>query len=727
MMYRVLSFALAASVWLCGCQGPGGEPGTGQVVLPSGDKVLSSFVFDPADNPGLAREVRAEIAGSSVTAILPPATAVHALVPRLTHTGVSVSPDSAVPQDFTQPVAYTVVAADGSSAQYRVVVVVEASSTLTEPPVITPPPPAARSATRVITAFSLAGVSAHIEGDSIQLSLPAGTDLNALTPQLSWQGASISPDERAAQSFSEPVTYTVTAQDGSTRSYVVSVTLLPSATKDITRFSIAGVLGDIAGDEIRLTVPFGTRISFITPKLEHNGVSISPVVGTLSDFTKPVVFTVTAEDGSQRQYTVRVEVASNLAKEITHFTVFGIDALISDSTIELTLPYGTSPESLSPVITLSGGTVEPESGVERDFTQPVEYTVTGQDGTTHMYTAVVVIAPSNANHISAFQVPGAAAIVSGDNIKLWLPYGADASALMPTVVHAGVSVQPQSGVTQDFTQPVVYTVVAADGGKRSYTVTTSWGETSGRGIVRFSALGCEALIRGDEIALTLPNGANLTALSPEILHYGARLTPGSGLAQNFSVPVKYNLLELDGQLHAYTVRAQRAASSDTTLVGVSVLGYRARIVGDQVSVDLPYGTALNALAPSVTHLGARVSPVSGTTRDLTHSVVYTVIAADGGRHDYTLSARAAASDEKRLTDFALLGVPGSIAGDQVAITLPAGTDARALRPTFVQHNGASLQPPAAQIRDFTQPVGYTVTAADGSSAEYVVRVTVEEP
>lgn len=724
MMYRVLSFALAASLGLFACETTSGEPKAAEVIVPSAEKALTAFGFDPADNPGLARAASAELDAERVSVTLPPTTDVRALVPRITHTGVSVRPEDGVAQDFRQPVQYVVTAADGSSAQYTVTVVVEAAAMVDEP--VTMMPPAAALASRhELTAFALAGVPAQIEGDVIQVSLPAGTDLSALVPAISFEGVSISPDPHAAQSFSAPVTYTILGEDGSSRSYVVNVRLLPSSQKDITRFSIAGVNAEIAGSEIRLTVPFDTRLAGITPKVEHDGVAISPAPGALSDFTQPVAFTVTAQDGSQKQFTVRVQLALNLAKEITHFKVFGIDSVISEHTVALTLPYGTSAESLSPMITLSGGMVEPESGVAQDFTQPIEYTVTAQDGSTHAYTVMVTIAPSNANQITVFQVPGAAAILSGDSIKLSLPYGADASALTPSISHAGASVQPASGVAQDFRTPVVYTVTAADGSQRSYTASASWPETSGHGIVRFTVLGVDAAISGDDIALTLPSGASPYALSPEIVHYGARLTPGSGVSQNFSSALKYNLLELDGRMHTYTVHAQRAADSDTTLVGVSVLGRKAHVSGNTATLELSYGSALNALAPTLTHLGARVSPVSGTTRDLTHDVLYTVIASDGTRRDYTLSVRAAASDDKRLTDLALLGVPASISGDQVTLTLPAGTDLRALRPSFLQHNGISLQPSAADVRDFTQPVTYTVTAADGSTADYTVHVTTD--
>jgi lysophospholipase L1-like esterase len=50
------------------------------------------------------------------------------------------------------------------------------------------------------------------------------------------------------------------------------------------------------------------------------------------------------------------------------------------------------------------------------------------------------------------------------------PYGADVTGLTPTIVHSGSRVTPASGMTRDFSRPVVYTVTAADGTTQGYSV-----------------------------------------------------------------------------------------------------------------------------------------------------------------------------------------------------------------------------------------------------------------
>jgi hypothetical protein len=69
----------------------------------------------------------------------------------------------------------------------------------------------------------------------------------------------------------------------------------------------------------------------------------------------------------------------------------------TDHTISFTLPAGTVVTALAPLITLSDkAVVVPASGVERDFTDPVTYTVTAENGSEQVYTVTVVVMGSPA-------------------------------------------------------------------------------------------------------------------------------------------------------------------------------------------------------------------------------------------------------------------------------------------------------------------------------------------
>ncbi len=76
-------------------------------------------------------------------------------------------------------------------------------------------------------------------------------------------------------------------------------------------------------------------------------------------------------------------------------------------TVAIEVANGTNVTTLSPTITVSKrATISPASGASTNFTAPVEYTVTAQDGTTQKYTVTVTIAPSADATLSAFTISG---------------------------------------------------------------------------------------------------------------------------------------------------------------------------------------------------------------------------------------------------------------------------------------------------------------------------------
>ena len=94
----------------------------------------------------------------------------------------------------------------------------------------------AESSEKDIISFSIDGNEGIIAEDTkeISVTMPGDTDLQALIPEIVISDyATISPDLEEAVDFTNPVTYVVTAEDGSTQEYVVTVTLLP-----ITSFSL---------------------------------------------------------------------------------------------------------------------------------------------------------------------------------------------------------------------------------------------------------------------------------------------------------------------------------------------------------------------------------------------------------------------------------------------------------------------------------------------------------
>jgi hypothetical protein len=96
-------------------------------------------------------------------------------------------------------------------------------------------PAPALSSAKAITDFMVDGIAGTIDegAKTISAEVPNGTDLTALSPTVVISAkASVSPASGASQDFSNPITYTVTAEDGSTVGYTVTITMEPCASPD---------------------------------------------------------------------------------------------------------------------------------------------------------------------------------------------------------------------------------------------------------------------------------------------------------------------------------------------------------------------------------------------------------------------------------------------------------------------------------------------------------------
>jgi hypothetical protein len=342
----------------------------------------------------------------TIAVTTPYGTDVTALVAAFNTTGQSVKVGSTTQvngvtaNDFTNTVAYTVTAADGTTATYNVVVAVAASSA------------------KAIIAYSLAGVPGIINetAKTIAVTLPNGTDVTSLIASFTITGQNLSvgtttqASGTTANDFSSAVTYTVTAADSSTVNYIVTVTVALSSAKAITAYSLDGVGGTISesGKTIAVTMPYGTDVTKLTATFTMTGQSISvgstaQVSGTtVNDFSSLVQYTVTAADSSTAIYTVIVTVAASSAKAITGYYLAGVTGTIDETakTIAVTMPYGTSITALVAAFATTGprvsvgATLQISGFTVNDFTSPVVYTITAANGTTVTYTVTVTVSKS---------------------------------------------------------------------------------------------------------------------------------------------------------------------------------------------------------------------------------------------------------------------------------------------------------------------------------------------
>lgn len=178
-----------------------------------------------------------------------------------------------------------------------------------------------------------------------------------------------------------------------------------SSEKQILEFSISAFEANASGviDEVAKTVTFHvparTNVTKLTPMVKvSNLATVSPAVGSEVDFSKPVTYTVTAENGTTQEYVVTVVVAKSSECLINEFKFAGLDPQAfgvidqEKKSIFVKVPFGTDITKLVPTIDLSiDATVEPNSEVATDFSAPVAYIVTAEDGTKCTYTVTVEV------------------------------------------------------------------------------------------------------------------------------------------------------------------------------------------------------------------------------------------------------------------------------------------------------------------------------------------------
>ncbi len=103
------------------------------------------------------------------------------------------------------------------------------------------------------------------------------------------------------------------------------------------------------------------------------------------------------------------EITKSSAKEITEFLADGISGEIDDSakSISLKMRHGTDISVLTPYIKVSSkASISPASNTMQDFTNPVKYTVTAEDGSTVDYTASAIVLDCVFDNISEFGFNG---------------------------------------------------------------------------------------------------------------------------------------------------------------------------------------------------------------------------------------------------------------------------------------------------------------------------------
>ncbi|MDB4293495.1 Ig-like domain-containing protein, partial [Maribacter sp.] len=438
-----------------------------------------------------------------------------------------------------------------------------------------------------------------------------------------------------------------------------------------------------------------------------------------------------------------------IAGQVAPFT---IDA--DTHTIAVTVPEGTTLNIAPEVLVISeSATIDPAIDAQRDFSGPVQYTVTAENGESQVWTVNTTVVPptgSDANDITAFALPGQnSSDIDGTThtIIVIVPDGTALADIAPSIlsVSPGATVTPLLSETQDFNAAVVYTVRATNGDLQEWTVNTTVAANQPPVAVD-NAIGMEIGqtitidVLGNDTDPDTPAAeltiTNVSAVSPA--GFGNATIVGRRIEfVSNGPPGEPEIVTFD-----YTINDGNPGNDATATVTVNITLNEVLVTGIAVAP-----TSLILDIDEIGQLSPTVSPANATNRGVdwssdnvavaTVSATGEVTAVSQGSALITASSNDAsnvsqtvnvsvnppASSDKSIESFGINDVFGTINGTDIALTLPPGTDVTALSPIII-FIGRSVDPASGAVSDFTNPVPYTVTADDDSTIDYTVTVTV---
>jgi len=254
--------------------------------------------------------------------------------------------------------------------------------------IFTPP------ASPLISAFSAAGIDATIDqtAKTITAELPFGTNLTSIEPIVTIGGVATSYSPTGAQDFSAgAVTYS--AIGTTTVNYTVTLTASAVANTDATLSDLQVDGATVAAfNPATLTYDVALPYAYVgLPVISStvNAVTSNQVLVQASAIPGSATVTVTAQDNTSKVYTINfTRTPASSACDITSLMINNRLGVISGTDILVQLHNTTDVTALSPVIAVSTFANVTPSG-SQNFSSPVQYTVTAEDGTQKIYTVSV--------------------------------------------------------------------------------------------------------------------------------------------------------------------------------------------------------------------------------------------------------------------------------------------------------------------------------------------------
>ena len=475
--------------------------------------------------------------------------------------------------------------------------------------------------------LDIPGASVENTGTSYTITIPANTDADTLAAavlkftvseyaDVVTADGSVWPEDGKAcgMTLDTPVTFTVRSEkcrigkdDTAKADYTVTITRTKSTTKDITAVKLLDTdksviaEGKLDGTTWTITLPSDTDKALINKigtstdvfmQINYTGVSLAQAegyddaTGTIGKWSSGNVmcgispnssktFTVTAEDGSTKTYTVTIKYTAPNAPTLSN------GSATRTSKTGATVKFTSSEAGNYFYKVVDHGAAVPTVDTSKNGTSAVkgENTITLSNLTEDARDIYIVVVGAAGGESAALKVE-ILAYGSGsetpDTGKFTITINAPKGGTITTnrtKADKGdeiiVTVTPDSGY-QVAEGSLSYSLAVAGGetvkitGNRftmpggNVTITCKWetATTTVKGITSFSINGVAGAVNNttNTITITMPRGTDVTKLTPAISTNGVKsLTPGSGETVNFTNSVTYTATMEDGSTKTYTV------------------------------------------------------------------------------------------------------------------------------------------------------------------------------
>jgi hypothetical protein len=511
----------------------------------------------------------------------------------------------------------------------------------------------------------------------------------------------------------------VTAADGTTiQEYRVTIVVLGSNDTSLATFTVNGQ--DVQDNDIVDLDPLTTSVEVVVETTEA-AATFEIVGGTdLQPGENSLVVTVTAADGETTQvYTVTLIVALNTDTSLSVFKANGNDVQDNDS---VTLPPYTPSIDIVATPTDSNANAEiagADSLVAGDNT--VTVTVTAADGTTvQVYTLTVTVELSAENRASEILVDGQVAF-DNDVILASDPTATEVEVNVTTVdENATFEVTGNTDlIAGDNLISIV--VKAPNGDERTYSITFRTKGLSGNAKLKTLVVGGSSIdLTTDNASVSLPAGSKYVSViaTAEESAAAIRVSGNKALAVG-SNSVTVQVTAPDGKtIKQYVVTVVVAAlSTNTNLTSISVNG---SIVTAGSTVTLVAGSRYAEVIAIAEDSSANIQYLNNKNLvNGSNSVTIRVTSAAGITRGYDLTLVVPSlSNDTSLKSFTIEGF--NVLGKSKLSVIP-GT-AKLHVSAQATNSGASVSISGRDIHSGVNDVVVTVTAADGTSQTYTVKV-----